>query len=207
MLPNDIVGMCQTTPNKFPFWLETLSIFLGDVLATIFIGIGAYALWYLLKYPGFRVGANWTFFGWDMKAKGRLPNASDTESLTLMPNVSVASRDMNVKKVIAAIWVRERADLSNPGKIHGVRHLSQTGVPPVVRTTGGDVLSLTGPEIKCHASECQEIFFCPVFIQTSDGEFYQAESPGNEAKGIVKTRYALQKFFNSVKQRILRLLP
>ena len=100
------ITICQTSPNPFPFWQETLSIFLGDVLATIFVAGSAYVLWYLLKYPGFRVGANWTFVGWDAQKMGRLPNESDTGALTLVPNISVTSHDMNVKKVIAAVWAR-----------------------------------------------------------------------------------------------------
>jgi hypothetical protein len=202
----DIAVICQSTAGDFPFWLETLSIFLGDVLATIFLGAGAYILWYVLKYPGFRVSANWTYTGWDVQKMGRLPNGTDPGNLVLMPNISVTSRDMTIKKVITSVWVRERADLSNPGDIHGVLHLDQAGVPVEVRTTGGDLLRLTGPRITCPAAKFQRIFHCPIFIQTSDGEFYQAESPGNMPKGIVKFRYKMQNFFHSTKQRILSKL-
>jgi hypothetical protein len=65
-----MAAICQTSPNPFPFWLETLSIFLGDVLATLFIGTATYVLWYLLKYPGFRVGANWSYGGTAAKPVG-----------------------------------------------------------------------------------------------------------------------------------------
>ena len=203
-MPYDLAAICLTSP--FPFWWETFSIFLDDVLATIFIGVGAYALWYILKYPGFRVGANWSYIGWDIRKMGRLPNESDTGNLQLWPNISVTSRDMTVKKPITAVWVRERADLSDPGEIHGVLHLNQVGVPLEVRTRGGDLLNLTGPRIGCDASKFQRIFNCPIFIQTSDGEFYQAESPGNMAKGIVKLRYQIQKLLHSAKLRLLRKL-
>jgi hypothetical protein len=202
----NLAAIFQTSPNPFPFWLETLAIFLGDVLATIFIGTGAYVLWYVLKYPGFRVGANWTYIGWDIQKMGRLPNESDSGNLGLMPNISVTSRDMTVKKVITAVWVRERADLSDPGVIHGVLHLNQAGMPAEVRTTGGDLLNLPGPRIMCQASQFQRIVYSPIFIQTSDGEFYQAESPGNMARGIVKVRYEIQKFLHATKQRLLRKL-
>jgi hypothetical protein len=121
-----------------------------------------------------------------------------------MPNISVTSHDMSVKKVIVAVWVRERADLRNPGEIHGMLDLKKTGVPAEVRTTGGDLLTLPGPTISCEASKFQRIFNCPIFIQTSDGEYYQAESPGNKAKGIVKLRYGIQNFLHAAKQRILR---
>ncbi|MGC1416127.1 MAG: hypothetical protein WA817_12640 [Candidatus Acidiferrum sp.] len=201
-----ITPLWPPRPSPFPFWLETLSIFLGDVLATIFIGAGAYVLWYILKYPGFRVGANWTYTGWDIQKMGRLPNESDTGSLVLMPNISVTSRDMTIKKVITSVWVRERADLNDPGEIHGVLHLNRAGIPVEVRTTGGDLLTLAGPRITCPASNFQRIFHYPIFIQTSDDEFYKAESPGNMPTGIVKFRYEIQKFVHSAKQRILRKL-
>ena len=142
---NDVAAICQASSSPFPFWLETLSIFIGDVLASIVIGIGAYVLWYMMKYPGFYVGANWTYVGWNIEKMRRLPNESDTGNLQLMPNISVTSRDMTVKKVISAVWVRERADLSDPGKIHGVLDLKRAGVPVEVRTTGGDLLNLPGP--------------------------------------------------------------
>jgi hypothetical protein len=104
---------------------------------------------------------------------------------------------------ISAVWVRERADLFDPGEIHGHLDLRQSGLPPEERTTGGDLLSLPGPEITCQASKFQRIFNSPIFIQTSDGEFYQAESPGNSAKGIVKLRYKTQNFYYAAKKRLL----
>jgi hypothetical protein len=187
-------AISQTGPNPFPFWWETLSIFLGDVLASIFIAGGAYMLWYLLKYPGFRVGANWSYTGWDIQKMGRFPSESDAGELHLMPNIAVTSREMTVKKIISAVWVRERADLRDPGRIHGRLDLKQMGIPAEVRTTGGDLLNLPGPSIVCDASQFQKITSCPVFVQTSDGEFYQATSPGNMPKGIVKLRYKTQDF-------------
>jgi hypothetical protein len=202
----DIAAICQVSSPSFPFWLETLSIFLGDVLATIFIGVGAYTLWYILKYPGFRVGADWTYIGWDFHKMGRLPDESDSGNFQLMPNISVTSRDMAVKKIIIAVWVRERADLSDPGEIHGMLDLKRAGIPPEVRTTGGDLVSLPGPTILCQASQFRRIFNCPIFIQTSDGEYYQAESPGNMAKGIVKLRYKIQRVVHTAKQQFLRKL-
>jgi hypothetical protein len=93
-----IAAISRTISEPFPFWLETFSIFLGDVLATIVIAVSASILWYVLKYPGFRVGANWTYIGWDMRKMGRFPNDSDTGTLKLMPNISVTSRDMGVRK-------------------------------------------------------------------------------------------------------------
>jgi hypothetical protein len=205
-MPCEIAAICQTNPNSFPFWLETLSIFLGDVLATIFVGTTAYVAWYVLKYPGFRVGANWTYTGWDVSKMGRLPSESDTGNLELMPNISVTSRDSTVKKIIAAVWVRERADVDDPGAIHGVLHLREQGIPTEVRTTGGDLLTLPGPLIKCDASKFKQIFHCPIFIQTTDGEFYQALSPGNTPTGLLKLRYEIQTFVYAARQRLLKRL-
>jgi hypothetical protein len=201
-----LAASCQTNANPFPFWQETLSIFLGDVLATIFIAVGASVLWYILKYPGFHVGANWTYIGWDVKTMGRLPNESDAENLILMPNISVTSRDTNIKKVISAVWVRERADVTDPGEILGHLDLQRAGIPPEVRTTGGDLLNLRGPTIECRASAFRRVTFFPVFIQTSDGEFYKANSPGNNPKGIARLRYKCQKLMDEAKQRLLRKL-
>jgi hypothetical protein len=130
---------------------------------------------------------------------------SDTGNLVLMPNISVTSYDMNVKKVITAVWVRERADPSDPGQIHGVLHLNQS-MTVEARTTGGDLLILTGPRIACQASKFQQIFYSPIFVQTSDGEFHRAESPGNAAKGIVRLRHQIQKIVYNAKQRILSKL-
>jgi hypothetical protein len=202
----DISAAWQTGTTSLHFWEETLSIFLGDVLATIFIAGGASVLWYLLKYPGFRVGANWTYTGWDVAKMGRLPNESDNVNLGLMPNISITSLDLTVKKIIASVWVRERADVHDPGVVHGVRHLQREGLPPEVRTTGGDLLTLPGPTIRCHASKFQQIINCPIFVQTSDGEYYKAQSPGNSPTGIVKLRYEIQNFVYTAKQQLLRKL-
>jgi hypothetical protein len=202
----ELAAISQTGSSPFPFWWETFSIFLGDVLASIFVGGGAYLLWYILNYPGFRVGANWSYTGWDIQKMGRFPSESDSGKLQLMPNVAVTSRDMTVKKIISAVWVRERADLRDPGHIHGRLDLKQTGIPVEVRTTGGDLLNLPGPSIMCDASQFQKITNCPVFVQTSDGEFYQAMSPGNQPKGIVRLRYKTQDFVSYAKQWLLQKL-
>jgi hypothetical protein len=203
-MPYDIAAMFQANPSPFPFWEETFSILLGDVLATVVI-LGASVLWFIvMKHPGFRVGANWTYIGWDSEKMQRLPIESDVGELTLIPNIAITSRDMSAKKIIAAVWVRERADVSNPGTIYGVHHLQHT--PLEERTTGGDILRLMGPRIVCPASKFQQIFNCPIYIQTSDGEFYKATSPGNLPEGIVKLRYNIQSFLDTVKRRILSKL-
>jgi hypothetical protein len=197
---------CQVGTSPLSFWQETLSIFLGDVFAAIFLSIGAYIIWYLLKYPGFYVGANWTYVGWDATKMGRLPNESDTGSLTLMPNISVVSRDMNIRKVISDVWVRQRADAADPGEILGHINLQRAGIPAEVRTTGGDLLSLRGPTIQCLTKDFRRITYFPVFIETSDGEFYQATSPGNEPKGVARLRQQSQKVVYEAKRRIRKRL-
>jgi hypothetical protein len=191
------------TPRQF--WLETLTIFLGDVFATAFVGLAAYLVWYLLKYPGFRVGANWTFKGWNVQQIGRFPNDSDSGTMDFTPNVGVNSYDTHVKKVIHSIWVRERADVYNPGNILGHRNLQQDGVPQEERTTGGDLLNLHGPKIVRPASKFREVVNCPVFIQTSDGSFYKAESVGNQPKGIIRLRYRSRNALYKFKQQLFSL--
>lgn len=188
------------------FWLETLSIFLGDVFAVFFLSAAALIFGYVMKYPGFRVGANWTFTGWDFQKMGRFPGESDEGSMGIMPNISVTSRDMAIKKVIIGVWVRERADVNNPGKIAGHLDLKQAGMPVEARTTGGDVLNLPGPQITCQARDFPRFINIPIFIQTSDGEFHQAQSPGNPLKGLRKLRYQCQDLFYAAKQWVQRKL-
>lgn len=199
-------AIVPASPGPLTFPMETLSIFLGDVLASIFVALGAIFLWYLLKYPGFRVGANWTFTGWDTQKMGRFPNESDLGQMVLMPNVSVTSFDMSVKKVIHAVWVRERSNPNDPGEILGMLDLRKEGMAAEIRTTGGDLLALRGPTITCDASRFTRVMNFPIFIQTSDGEFYKAESPGNEPKGVVRIRYKLHNYLYPVKEWILNKL-
>jgi hypothetical protein len=192
------------TPRQF--WLETLTIFLGDVLATAFVGTVAYLVWYLLKYPGFRVGAGWSFTGWNVQQMGRFPNASDSgTTMEFTPNVGVNSYDTHVKKVIHSIWVRERADVYNPGNILGHRNLQQDGVPQEERTTGGDLLNLHGPRIVRPASKFHEVVNCPVFIQTSDGTFYKAVSVGNLPTGVLRLRDRSKNALYKFRQQLFSL--
>ena len=187
------------------FILETLTIFLGDVLATAFIAIVVYVVWYILKYPGFRVGASWSFKGWSVKQRGRFPSESDTEPMVLTPNVSISSYDTSVKKLVHSIWVRERADIYNPGEILGHLDLQRSFVAVEQRTTGGDVINLHGPSINCVASQFHKIVNFPVFVQTSDGTFYRAESVGNTATGILRLRYRARNTLYKIKQQFFAL--
>src|SRR5215472_13442927 len=95
MMSYKIAVICQGNPASFPFWKETLSIFLGDVFAVLFIGAAAAVLAYLVKHPGFRVGANWSYIGWDVAKMGRLPNDTDKGDVQFMPNIAVTSYDMS----------------------------------------------------------------------------------------------------------------
>ena len=187
------------------FFLETLSIFLGDVFAVGFVALIGYVFWYLLKYPGFSVGASWSFEGWNVKQMGRFPNESDSGPMKFTPNISVTSYDPNVKKLIHSVWVRERADVFNPGDILGKRDLLQDGVLPEWRTTGGDLLKLSGPVITCKASEFHKVVNTPIFIETSDGIYYKATSVGNNPKGILKFRYQCRNAFHRVRLQLFSL--
>lgn len=187
------------------FILETLTIFLGDVLATAFIASVGYFVWRLLKYPGFRVGATWSFTGWNIPQMGRLPNASDPGTMEFTPHIGVSSYDTDVKKLVHSVWVRERADSYNPGTILGHRDLHLDGVPTQERTTGGDVLILQGPKIVYPTAKFHEILNSPVFIQTSDGAFYRAESEGNTTWGLLRLQHRARNALHKFKEQIFCL--
>jgi hypothetical protein len=193
----------KMTPHTF--FLETLAIFLGDVLAAAFIASLGYCYWYVMKYPGFYVGANWDFRGWDLNKMGRLPNASDSGTMEFIPNICVISYDAHVKKVIHSVWVRERADLNNPGTVLGHRDLKKDGVIPEARTTGGDMLAFHGPKIVCPASEMIKITKFPVFIETSDGAFYKAVGGGNNPTGPARLREHCRNAKHKIKQQFFSL--
>lgn len=187
------------------FFLETLSIFLGDVLAVGFVALLGYVFWYVLKYPGFTVGASWSFEGWDMKKMGRFPNEADSGPMKCTPNLSVTSYDTSVKKLIHSVWVRERADVFNPGELLGHRDLFREGVLPELRTTGGDLLTFPGPAISCNASDFHKVVNTPIFIENSDGSFFKALSVGNNPKGILKFRYQCRNAFHRVRLQLFSL--
>jgi hypothetical protein len=191
----------QSSTGPLSFGMETFSIFLGDVLATVFVAGAAYFLVWLLKYPGFRVGANWTFVGWDMNKMGRFPNASDEGEMEFMPNVAVTSRDMGVKKIMFAVWVCERPDTDH-GEFLGKLDLPAAGVPVEARTTGGDLLKFPGPRIRRPAAEFQRVTNFPIFVQTSDGQFFKARSPGNEPTGLARFRDRVQNFVDGIRRWI-----
>jgi|ERR1700733_4508691 len=152
------------------FLLETLSIFVGDILAVIVLGVVGYLV--LRKAPPFRIKVEWSYPNWDQEKKGRLPNEWDEGEIDLMPLVRVVSDDMTVQKVISVIWVRERSDESNPGKIYACQRLSET-MPKDARTTAFQnkrILELPGPKITCPARESRHITKLPVFIETEDGQ-------------------------------------
>ena len=187
------------------FLLETLSIFLGDVLASAFIALFAYAALRVIRHPGFRVGASWSYTGWNVRAAGRFPNASDLGLMEFTPRVNITSYDDRVRKIIHSIWVRERADVSDPGTIWGHRDLHRDGVPAEIRTTGGDPINIEGPTIPNPASKFHEIVNCPIFIQTTDGNFYKAESVGNTATGVIRLRYRYRNALHSVRQQFFSM--
>lgn len=170
-------------------FFQALANFLGSVFAAAFVGLVGYLAWRILRFPGFRVGASWSFTGWDLRAMGRFPNQSDSNPMRFIPNISVTSYDDSVKKIIHSIWVRERADPVDPGKIWGHRDLQREEIPPEIRTTGGDPLRIDGPVISGEASLLHTVINCPIFVETSDGSFYRAESVGNAPSGPARFRY------------------
>lgn len=135
----------------------------------------------------------------------RFPTASDTGTMEFVPNVVVNSYDSGVKKIIHSVWVRQRSDPNNPGNIFGHRDLRRDGVPIEERTTGGDLLTFQGPRIELPASKFHDVVNCPVFIQTSDGLFYKAESAGNAPTGIVRFRYRYRNAAYKIKQQIFSI--
>jgi hypothetical protein len=187
------------------FLLETLAIFVGDVFASAFIALVVYLVWYLFKYPGFRVGASWTFTGWNVKQMGRFPNGLDSAPMTFTPSVGITSYDTSIKKLIHSVWVRQRADVYDPGVILGHRDLQKDGVLPELRTTGGDLLNLAGPTISGPASRFHEVVNYPVFIQTSDGAFYKAESVGNNAEGPTRFRHRCKNVLYKMRRQVFSL--
>jgi hypothetical protein len=102
---------------------------------------------------------------------GRLPNDSDSGTMEFTPSIAVTSYDVGVKKVIHSVWVRERTDVFNPGTILGHRDLQQAGIPSEER-----LLKFQGPKITHPTSKFHEVVTYPIFIETSDGAFYKAES-------------------------------
>lgn len=168
---------------------QAFANFLGSVFAAAFVALAGYLMWRILRHPGFRVGASWTFTGWNHRAMGRFPNQTDLNPMQFVPNVSITSYDDTVNKIIHSIWVRERADPVDPGKIWGHRDLQREQIPPEMRTTGGDPVRIDGPVISGPASQFHEIINCPVFVETTDGAFYKAESAGNAPTGLVRFRY------------------
>jgi hypothetical protein len=67
---------------------------------------------------------------------------------------------------------------------------------------GGDLLKLHGPTISCHASQFHEVVNYPVFIETSDGAFYKAESVGNNPEGLTRFRYRCKNALNKVRRQV-----
>jgi hypothetical protein len=188
------------------FLVETLAIFVGDVLASTFIASIAYLAWRVLKYPGFRVGTSWAWEGWNVQQMGRFPTASDSGPVLLRPQISITSYETSVKRVIHSVWVRQHADPQNPGTILGHRDPQRDGVAVERRTTGADPLHIIGPEISADASRFREIVNCPVFVQTSDGAFYKAESAGNMAEGLTHFRYRAKNALYRVRRQFSSLL-
>lgn len=125
--------------------------------------------------------------------------------MVCMPKIAVNSYDPRLKKIIHAIWVRERSDPYDPGTIFRKRDLQSDDVACQDRTTGGDLLRFDGPCIPCDASNFHTVVNCPIFIQTSDGVFYKAESVGNMAKGVLRLRYRGRNVLYKIRKQLFSL--
>jgi hypothetical protein len=156
--------------NSHPLWTDYLNNTLSGL--TVAIVVALYVELRLRWYRrNLRIGANWT---WDGLTR------HDPNYMILHPNVSIVSHRNAPKLIVNSIWVRERKDISNPGQIYGRLDLTKA-VPPDKRTTGGDPLSFDGPSIKSKnlAVEVSKVMRCPIWIQTSDNQWFKAHSPGN----------------------------
>lgn len=168
--PDWVMGFADKT--RHPFWtdygIKTLS---GLTVTLIAGGYVELRMWWWRK-TGIRIGANWQV------AK---QSKNGTQVLCISPKVNVVSRAQGrwgTTKIVHSIWVRERADIADPGQIYGKVDLTDTAVHQ--RTTGGDPLNLTGAAMLCPPGDAETIMKCPIFVQWTDGTFSKAMSMGNE---------------------------
>jgi hypothetical protein len=75
----------------------------------------------------------------------------------------------------------------NPGQIYGRLDLTKA-VQVDQRTTGGDPMHFTGPRIQSKnlTVEVAKVMRCPIWIQTSDNQWFKAQSPGNVSSQWLK---------------------
>jgi len=156
--------------GNHPHWTDVLVGVTAAVAAAALIGLIVWLFRAFGQVTSLRVGANWTWEG----------TAPDPTYMTLHPNINVVSRTNAPRKIVHSIWVRESKSTRRPGTIYGKVDLINS-VPVQNRTTGGDPLNLVGPTIKCKnlKVEVERVMNCPIWIQTSDGKWYRAQSMGN----------------------------
>jgi hypothetical protein len=162
-----------TFRNYHPLWTDYLSETLsGLTVATIVATYVELRLRWYRKH--LRIGANWT---WEGLAR------NDPSHILLHPNVSIVSHKNAPKLIVHSVWVRQRKNISNTGQIYGHLDLTQAAPPIPIdkRTTGGDPLFFEGPRIKSKnlTVEVSKVMHCPIWIQTSDNQWFKAQSPGN----------------------------
>ena len=170
--------------NSHPLWTDYLTKTLSGL--TVAIIIAAYVELRLRWYKrNLRIGANWSW-------EGTVRN--DPTHMILYPNVGIISHKNAPKLIVNSIWVRERKDISNPGQIYGRLDLTPLFLPNQ-RTTGGDPLNFNGPKIKCKnlTVEAAKVMRCPIWIQTSDNQWFKAQSPGNAPSHWLKRLWPWRK--------------
>jgi hypothetical protein len=157
--------------NLHPLWtdygIETLSGLTVIAVAAAYAEVRV-RWWYKRSL---RIGANWTWEGTDPK---------DNNFIFLHPNINIVSYSNAPRLIIHSVWVRERQDIKKPGQIYG--HLNLTDhMGAEKRTTGGDPVNIAGPRIRCKnlKTEVSKVMTCPVWIQTSDNQWFKAQSTGN----------------------------
>lgn len=185
----------RTFRDHHPFWAEYLGeTFSGiSVAALVTLYVERRIKW--IEKKSLYVGANWS---WDViGAKGQ-------DYVVLHPNVSVISRTKAPKLIIHSVWVRESKPSKKPSKtpapIYGHFDLTKAGMTHEKRTTGGDPLYIEGPRIDCEKVEMLRVMRYPIWIQTSDNQWFKAQSMGNLKPHIWQRLWPFQRNKPELKQ-------
>lgn len=156
--------------NNHPHWIDIVIGASGALVAAVIFGLSTWILAAIRRSASIRVGANWTLDGL----------GSQPGFIRMHPNLNVISRRNSPKLIVHSIWVRESKSNRKPGNIYGKIDLTSSTAASH-RTTGGDPLNLTGPIIICpnEQSNFEKALKYPVWIQTTDNQWFKAQSAGN----------------------------